>query len=169
MPVGLEETFGGMKIAPDITYQNTHQFPEKNEKIVTFRRPLYKDAYYRVGDGFTVHFGRPNVSLISRPNQIYLHDLTKQSYKTLMNNGALKQPRSHQLGNEKVKPVAHLHHIPPSTLSHHTRNKLLPASGAAKGFPFLAGRKEEERWTPVSNYSPRYNQIITCINYTSTE
>lgn len=159
MPVGLEELYHGVKIATDVTYQNTYQFPEKNAKLVALRKPPNKNSYYKLGGGTTIKNSRPNFSALSRANQQHLYDMTKASYKELMDNGVLRRPRSHNLeGRKKVKPIAHLLHIPPSTPQPWSKVKLSPFTA---NIVMGSDDVEDQRWTPVSLYSPQYDRFIT--------
>lgn len=159
MPVGLEETYNGVKIAPDVTYQNTYQFPEKNTNIVRLKEPAYKSSYRRAKNGCAPRYGGPNVSDIPRANQQHLYEMTKQSCNMLMENGSLRRPRSHTLDTRnKVKPVAHLLHIPPLTPQPWIKAKYPLAFGTVAAAP---GGLQEDRWTPVSLHSPQYDHFIS--------
>lgn len=111
MPVGLEATIDGTKMAPDITYMNTFQYPERNSRITNFKQPVIKSAVYRI-PVFT--HTRPKVERTQLADAPNLYCLTKQSVDSLTKNGSLKQSRLGNFDLDVYQPVAHLQHVSPS-------------------------------------------------------
>lgn len=111
MPVGLEETIGGTKVATDLVYVNTFQYPEKNSRITNFQRPAVKSAIKRRP---ALAYSRPKLDSLQQPDTPNLYCLTKQSVESLIKNGSLKQTRLSHFDLDIYQPVAHLQHVPPS-------------------------------------------------------
>lgn len=115
MPVGLEETFHGVKIAPDITYTNTFQYPERSHKVTSLRTPANRRLYSYINAKIT--FAKPNVEVIARPHTRHAYDETRASLEILTERGLVKSLRREQ--NEIVlQPLAYLNRVPPTTPMH---------------------------------------------------
>lgn len=114
MPVGLEETYDGVKIAPDVTYTNTFQYPERNSKVLAFSSPTTRRLYSYINH--TVRYARPNLEVIYRPRTKHLYDETTASLKDFISKGLIKSPRAKLRNDERyMRPMAHLNKIPPTT------------------------------------------------------
>lgn len=116
MPVGLEETVDGVKVAPDVTYTNTFQYPERNSHVTYLRGPVHKNIYRTVDTKIT--FAKPNLSIIARPQTQHVFDETRASVKTLMERGLLKRSVGFMKYDDDIafmRPIARLNRVPPST------------------------------------------------------
>jgi len=87
MPVGLEPTLHGVKLAPDISYLNTYQYPEHNEKILELRPPEELKIFRFVHQGYK--YAKPNCSYTHRSGNAFLHDITRASLRNFRRNGVL--------------------------------------------------------------------------------
>ena len=96
MPVGLEETFHGVKVAPDITYTNTFQFPERNYKVTAVQGPPNRPLYLHINS--KIRFAKPNLDAIARPDTRHAYDEVKLSLDTLVDRGLVKSMKKEQRG-----------------------------------------------------------------------
>ena len=127
MPVGLEETFHGVKVAPDITYTNTFQFPERNTKITKLEGPSNRPLYNYINTKVT--FAKPNLAILARPNTRHAYDETKSSINVLIQRGLVKSLQKHQ-PDVILTPLAYLQRVPTTTPLHPTRPRTYtPHSG----------------------------------------
>ena len=114
MPVGLGETYDGVKIAPDITYTNTFQYPERNSKVLAIHLPSTKRLYTFIDH--TVKYAKPNLDIVHRPMTRHIYDETRDSLKNFVSRGLVKSPRAKLRNDERyMRPMAHLNKIPPTT------------------------------------------------------
>lgn len=126
MPVGLEETFDGVKVAPDVTYTNTFQYPERNTKVTFLHSPVNKQIYWQLNKKIT--FAKPNLDAIERPNTRHAYEETRASLETFIRRGLVKSSLRSQLRleNEVIKPIAFLNRVPPTTPSNGSRKARSP-------------------------------------------
>jgi len=116
MPVGLEETFDGVKVAPDVTYKHTFQYPEHNNKVVSIYLPVNKQSCQH--GSTTIKFARPNLDIIPRPDTRHLYDETRSSIKNFVARGLVRSRLRPLEANEYFGPTAYLQRVPPTTPQH---------------------------------------------------